>query len=129
LNDGKTGLPVWLAGLCIAMLLLSTTAQAVHFCELSVPGELTVVQSRQASPNSAICLICLMAHSAAAAVLVVVLSPTFFKRVRVSVPQGQPQPVPRILSVVCSTPSGHLVARAGNVNSSFVPETIYFLGE
>ena len=89
-NDRKTGLPVWLAGLCIAMLLLSTTAQAVHFCELSVPGERTVVQSRQASPNSAICLICLMAHSAAAAVLVVVLSPTFLKRARASVPQVSP---------------------------------------
>jgi hypothetical protein len=89
-SDRKTRLPAWLAGLCVAMLLLSTTAQAVHFCELIIPGELVVIQSRPASPNSAICLICLMAHSAATAVLVVVFSPTFRKRARASVPQVRP---------------------------------------
>ncbi len=90
-NDRKTVLPAWLAGLCIAMLLLSTTAQAVHFCELTVSGERVVVQSRPASPNSAICLVCLMAHSATAAVLAVVFSPTFRKRARASVPQVRPR--------------------------------------
>jgi hypothetical protein len=90
-SDRKTVLPVWLAGLCIAMLLLSTTAQAVHFCELSVSGERVLIRARPASPNSAICLICLMAHSAAAAVLTVVFSPTFRKRTRATVPQVRPR--------------------------------------
>jgi len=90
-SDRKTVWTTWLAGLCIAMLLLSTTAQAVHFCELSISGERAVFQSRSASPNSAVCLICLMAHSAAAAVLVLVFSPTFRKRTRASVRQVRPR--------------------------------------
>ena len=49
-----------------------------------------VVQCREAAPNSAICLICLMAHSAAAAVLMAVFSLTFRKRARISVPQVRP---------------------------------------
>jgi hypothetical protein len=87
LGDRRTGWATWLAGLCIAMLLLSTIAQAIDSCELSAAGESVVLQSQAASPNGAICLICLMAHSVAATVLVVVFSPTFGKRLRVSVPQ------------------------------------------
>jgi hypothetical protein len=88
----KTGFATWLAALCIAMLLLSTTAQAVHFCELSMPGGRVAFQARPAaSPNSAVCLICLMAHSAATAVLVVVFSPTFRKRALASVPELRPR--------------------------------------
>ena len=91
-SDRKTVWATWLAGLCIAMLLLSTTAQAVHFCELNVASERLLFQSQQpASPNSAVCLICLMAHSAAAAVLVVVFSPTFRKRARATVPRVRPR--------------------------------------
>jgi hypothetical protein len=90
-SDKKTVMPMWLAALCIAMLLLSTTAQAVHFCELSLSGERVFQSSQPASPNSAVCLICVMAHSAAAAVLVIVFSPTFRKRARVSVPQVRPR--------------------------------------
>jgi hypothetical protein len=90
-NDRKALWTTWLAGLCIAMLLLSTTAQAVHFCELGVAGESIAFQSQPVSPNSAVCLICLMAHSAAAAVLLIVFSPTFRKRVRSSVPQVRPK--------------------------------------
>jgi hypothetical protein len=90
-SEKKTLLATWLAGLCIAMLLLSTTAQAIHCCDLNAPSERVAFQSPQASPNSAICLICLMAHSAAAAVLVVVFSPTFRKRARASVPQVRPK--------------------------------------
>ena len=89
-SDRKT-VTIWLAGLCIAMLLLSTTAQAVHFCELSIVGELGVSQSQPASPNGAVCLICLMAHSTAAAVLLVVFSPTFRRRARASVPLVRPK--------------------------------------
>ena len=89
-SDRKT-VTMWLAGLCIAMLLLSTTAQAVHFCELSIAGELGVSQSQPASPNGAVCLICLMAHSTAAAVLLVVFSPTFRRRARASVPLVRPK--------------------------------------
>jgi hypothetical protein len=91
LSDRRTILPTWLAVLCIAMLLLSTTAQAVHFCELSAPGDLVVFQPRDAAPNSAICLICLLAHSAATVVLIVVFSPTFRKRDRITVPQVRPR--------------------------------------
>jgi hypothetical protein len=80
-----------LAGLCIAMLLLSTTAQAIDFCELCAAGDRGIFQSQPASPNSAACLICLLAHSTAAVVLAVVLSPTFRKRVRPSVPLVRPK--------------------------------------
>jgi hypothetical protein len=91
LSDKKAVMPIWMAALCIAMLLLSTTAQAVHFCELTVSGERVFQSSQPASPNSAVCLICLMAHSAATAILVIVFSPTFRKRTRASVPQVRPR--------------------------------------
>ena len=91
ISTSRTAMPAWLACLCIAMLLLSTTAQAVHFCELSAIGDQLAFQSQPVSPNSAVCLICLMAHSAAAAVLVIAFSPTFRKRVRASVPQVRPK--------------------------------------
>lgn len=90
-SDRRGVLPTWLAGLCIAMLLSSTTAQVVDFCELNDLGDGVVFQSQPASSGSAFCLICLMAHSAAAAVLIVLFFPTFRKRVRSTVPQIRPR--------------------------------------
>jgi hypothetical protein len=90
-SQNKTVLATWLVSLCIGMLLLSTTAQAIHCCDLNAPSERAALGSPQSSPNSAICLICLMAHSAAAAVLLVMFSPTFRKRDRASVPQVRPR--------------------------------------
>jgi len=81
----------WLASLCLVMLLLSTTAQVVHFCELGVPSDRAALQSRPVSPNNAVCLICLMAYSAAAVLLLVSFSPTFRKRPRASVGQARPR--------------------------------------
>jgi hypothetical protein len=90
-DDRKTAWTTWLAGLCIAMLLLSTTAQAIDFCELCATGEQGVFQFQPAAPNSSVCLICLLAHSTAAVVLAIVLSPTFRKRARASVPLVRPK--------------------------------------
>jgi hypothetical protein len=90
-DDRKTAWATWLVGLCIAMLLLSTTAQAIHFCELSIADDLGVSQSQPAAPNSSVCLICLLAHSTATVVLAIVFSPTFRKRARVSVPLVRPK--------------------------------------
>ena len=90
-DDRKTAWTTWLAGLCIVMLLLSTTALAVDFCQLSATGEQGVFQSQPAAPNSSVCLICLLAHSTAAVVLAIVLSPTYRKRARASVPLVRPK--------------------------------------
>ena len=54
-SDRKGVLPTWLAGLCIAMLLSSTTAQVLDFCELNDLGDGIILQSQQASPGSAFC--------------------------------------------------------------------------
>jgi hypothetical protein len=90
-SAGRSVWAPWLAGLCVAMLLVSTTVQATHFCELSSAGAQEAFRSQPASPSSAVCLICLMAHSAATALLVVVFSPTFRKRVRATVSQVRPR--------------------------------------
>ena len=90
-SDRKTPGAKWLARLCLAVLLLSTTAQTVHFCDLSISSDRAILQSRPVSHTNAVCLICMMAYSAAAAVLLVSFSPTFRKRGRASVPQARPR--------------------------------------
>jgi hypothetical protein len=56
---------------CLATVLLSTTFQTAHFCGLSVPDAQAAVELDRASSGSPVCLICLMAPSISALVLLV----------------------------------------------------------
>ena len=73
----QTSRAVWLTVVCMAMLLMAT-AQATHFCQFQIPK---VHEGPQvASCGSPVCLTCLMASSATAAIMFVV----FFSRLRSS---------------------------------------------
>jgi len=63
-----------LAVVCLAAVLLSTAIQTTHFCGLREPGAQATVGLDRASSGSPACLICLMAPSISALVLLV----TFF---------------------------------------------------
>jgi hypothetical protein len=89
----KTAAAKWLAPLCVALLLVATVAQAGHFCGfqwfgLSDDG----TQLRADSPNTTLCLTCLMVQSVAAIVLSVALSSILRRRLQVSPPQMHPRP-------------------------------------
>ncbi len=60
-----------LAIVCLAVVLLSTTIQAVHFCGLRVPDAQAAVELDRASSGSPVCLTCLMAPSISALILLV----------------------------------------------------------
>jgi hypothetical protein len=77
----------WLTVVCISVLLLATTIQAVHLCGLEIPNLRATAQVGTASFRGGACLTCLMAHSAAAAALVVVFSPTFRANKGVPLPE------------------------------------------
>jgi hypothetical protein len=88
----KTAAARWLAPLCVALLLVATVAQAAHFCgfqsfELSDDG----TQLRADSPNTTLCLTCLMAQSVAAIVLPIAFSSILRRRLQVSPPQMRPR--------------------------------------
>ncbi|MGH9545980.1 MAG: hypothetical protein ACRD23_12265 [Terriglobales bacterium] len=55
----------------MAAVLLSTTVQATHFCGLREPDTQSAVEFNPASSGSPTCLICLMAPSLTAIVLLV----------------------------------------------------------
>ena len=61
----------YLAALCFAAVLLSTTVQAAHFCGLRPEPAQTAIQADPASSGSPSCLICLMAPSSSAIILLV----------------------------------------------------------
>ncbi len=68
----------------IALLLVASVAQGAHFCgfqSLDVGG---AAQVRAESPNTTLCLTCLMAQSVAALVLSIIFSSVFRRRLRVS---------------------------------------------
>jgi hypothetical protein len=79
----------WLTVVCIAVLLLATTVQAVHLCGLEIPNRQVTADSRSASFNTGVCLTCLMAHSAVGISSVVMFSPAFRANEEVSLPPGQ----------------------------------------
>jgi hypothetical protein len=83
----------YLAVVCLAAVLLSTTLQATHFCELRGLDTQTAVEFNPASSSSPTCLICLMAPSISAIILLVAFfimsgSTTFVGRL-----QMRPKPV------------------------------------
>lgn len=81
-----------LAYLGIALLLVATLAQSTHFCGFRSLDLRDGTQLRADSPNTTLCLTCLMAQSVAAIVLSLSISSVFRRRIRVSPPQIQPRP-------------------------------------
>jgi hypothetical protein len=60
-----------LAVVCLASVLLSTTIQTAHFCDLRGLDAPASVELNPASSGSPVCLICLMARSSTAIVLLI----------------------------------------------------------
>jgi hypothetical protein len=88
----KTNGAKWLAYLAVALLLVATVAQAAHFCgfqSLDLHGS---TQVRPDSPNTTLCMTCLMAQSVAAIVLSISFCSVFRRRARVSPLQMRPRP-------------------------------------
>lgn len=60
---------------CILFLLAGGTAEAAHFCGIAVPSSSDSAQLRPTSPATTLCLICLMAQTAVAGAVLLVLFP------------------------------------------------------
>ncbi len=88
----KTAGAKWLAPLCIALLLVATVAQAAHFCGFPSLDLRSGVQVQAESPNTTLCLTCLMAQWVAAMVLSITFSSVFRRRLCVSLLQIRPRP-------------------------------------
>ena len=78
---------------CLAAVLLSTTVQATHFCGLREPDTQSAVEFNPASSGSPTCLICLMAPSINAIVLLVAFFVTAGSTLFVGGLQMRPKPV------------------------------------
>lgn len=78
---------------CLAAVLLSTTVQTAHFCGLSVPDAQAAVELDRASSGSPVCLICLMAPSISALVLLVAFFIMSGSTVFIGGLQMRPKPV------------------------------------
>jgi hypothetical protein len=63
--------PKWMARLSLALLLLATIVQATHLCGSGMLDANHTPQFRALSSSGPVCLICLMAQPATAAVLFV----------------------------------------------------------
>jgi len=85
----QTSRAVWLTVVCMAMLLMAT-AQATHFCQFQIPN--AHEGSQVASSSSPVCLMCLMASSATAAIMFVVFFSRLRSRTRAFSAQPQPRP-------------------------------------
>ena len=88
----KTTGAKWLAYLSAALLLVANVAQAAHFCGFQPLDLRDGTQLRADSPNTTLCLTCLMAQSVAAIVLSVAFSSILRRRVRIPLLQIQPRP-------------------------------------
>jgi hypothetical protein len=83
----KTAGTKLLASLCVALLLVATVAQATHFCGFQSFDVRDGTQLHADSPNTTLCLTCLMAQSVAAIVLSIAFSSIFRRRLQISPPQ------------------------------------------
>jgi hypothetical protein len=81
-----------LAGVCLAVVLLSTTVQTAHFCGLPVADAQAAVELDRAS-SSPVCLTCLMAPSISALILLVAFFTTPGSARFVGRLQMRPKPV------------------------------------
>jgi len=91
-NLAKTAGAKWLASICLALLLVATVAQAAHFCGFRSLDLRGGAQVQAESPNTTLCLTCLMAQWVAAMVLSITFSSVFRRRPRVSLLQIRPRP-------------------------------------
>lgn len=87
----KTGWAAWLGATCILLLLVANTVQATHVCGLLVTEASGSLELRAASAKGALCLTCLMAQSAAAAIVFLGLFPTPLRSAVVRPPQVRPR--------------------------------------
>ncbi len=78
---------------CLLSVLLSTTVQTTHFCGLGAPDARATVELDQASSGSPVCLICLMARSSTAIVLLIAFVVITGSTVFVGRRQLRPDPV------------------------------------
>ncbi len=79
--------------MCFACVLLSTTAQAAHFCGVRGPDAQATLELDPASSGSAVCLICLMSVSTSALVLLVFFFIMSHSPVFGGGPQMHPKPI------------------------------------
>jgi hypothetical protein len=82
----------WLIYLGAALLLVATVSQTAHFCGFQSLDPCGGTQLRADSPNTRLCLTCLMAQSVAAVALSIAYSPILRRRVRGQTPQIHPRP-------------------------------------
>lgn len=87
----KPGWAAWLGATCILFLLVANTVQATHVCGLLVTEASGSVELSAASANGALCLTCLMAQSAAAAIVFLGLFPAQLRSAVVRPPQVRPR--------------------------------------
>ncbi len=78
---------------CLAAVLLSTTVQTTHFCGLGAPDAQATVELDRASSGSPVCLICLMARSSTAIVLLIAFVVMSGSAVFVGALKMRPDPV------------------------------------
>jgi hypothetical protein len=81
----------WLAYLGVAVLLVATVVQTAHFCGFQSLDLRDGTQLRPDSPNTTLCMTCLMAQSVAAIALSIAFSSVFRRRARVSPLHLQPR--------------------------------------
>jgi hypothetical protein len=83
----------WIAVVCLAAVLLSTTVQTSHFCGLGAPDAPAAVGLNTPSSSSPTCLLCLMAPSISAILLLVAFFIMSASAVFVGGLQMRPKPV------------------------------------
>ena len=74
-------------------ILVSTTVQAAHFCGFYGPGAQAALELDPAWSGNASCLVCLLAPSASAIVLLIALFVSFHSGDRIGTLQMRPRPI------------------------------------
>jgi hypothetical protein len=85
---------VWVARAalaCTILLLAVTWAQAAHSCGAQILDSSGAMQLRSVSANTTLCLTCLMAQSAAAGFVFLVLYPSLRRCAAPSLPRVRPR--------------------------------------
>jgi hypothetical protein len=83
----------YFAVVCLLAVLFSTTVQSTHVCGLGAPDARATVELDRASSGSPVCLICLMARSSTAIVLLIAFVVITGSAVFVGGQQMRPDPV------------------------------------
>jgi hypothetical protein len=84
-------LPAWLRWFCVAVLLLATTAQAVHVCSAQlVPTQNNSQQVTSSGTAPRVCLLCLMAGSIGVAIVITATAVGSTNRLLIRSPQTKP---------------------------------------